>query len=371
MIHNILMMPYGIYGRFYKHLGRYDFLDIMEQENEEIPLYEQKKVQEVKGSYYIYLPKKWCNKYVETKKRVYLQQLSDDSLLIRPSINGELIQAEYFIDLDEPNKHPLDVDKSEYLDYLFNQFLTAYLIGFYRIRIKKRDISLKLRKKFMEMTRTFYGMEIVSEIENEIIIEDVGSSLDIRQLMRQILSRVEILMETYINIARKEEYEDLDEIIEQDSQIDQHRYAIERQVHRILEFPSLGHTAKLTAIECLHLGQVAKIVERIGDYITKLSKQLKEQKITNKDEVLYHLQNMHQVFHTIQDYFEREDSLQYFHLIKMVAGFSDTTKEILLKGHPDANFLSYIRRVKNMCADIAEIRINDILYRKRFRNDVI
>ncbi len=45
---------------------------------------EQKKVQEVKGSYYMYLPHDWAIQYqIDKQKKVYMKRMDDDTLLIQ------------------------------------------------------------------------------------------------------------------------------------------------------------------------------------------------------------------------------------------------------------------------------------------------
>jgi len=143
----------------------------------EFDKFEQKKVQEVKGSYYIYLPKSWCVKYgVADDKRVFLKQLADDSLLIRSDSKALEMETSYSIDLDIPLESdlPNDVPKEEYTDYLFNLYLTSYIIGYHTIILKKRTkIPLKIKNRIHKMTRKLYGMVVISESENQIVVRRV------------------------------------------------------------------------------------------------------------------------------------------------------------------------------------------------------
>jgi phosphate uptake regulator len=337
--------------------------------------YDQKKVQEVKGSYYIYLPKKWCNKYnIGEKKRIFLKQLEDDSLLIRFNSLDAEINDSFEINLDsemDTRGTKITTVKSEYEEYLFNLYLTAYLIGYKRIVFKKRTkIPMKLKNRIDMMTKSFHGMVVISESTTEIVAEDTTSKIDIKVLVRQILNKVGLMMSSLLEMVAESEtmddlYGEIEELIKQDDQIDELRYGIERQVHQVLLYPTLGYDNNVSPIECLHYSEAVRTIERVGDYITKLAVLLKTEPIKKKEFIMEHLNSMQETYNTVLDYFERTDSLKYFHLIQEINDYAAKSKKIINDGHPDLFYLTNIRRVKNICADIAEIRINDILSRNR------
>ncbi|WP_371806744.1 PhoU domain-containing protein [Candidatus Lokiarchaeum ossiferum] len=338
----------------------------------EFDQFEQKKVQEVKGSYYIYLPKSWCKKYgVAEDKRIFLKQLADDSLLIRSNSKALEMETSYTIDLDIDMERPDDCSKEEYIDYLFNLYLTAYIIGYHTIILKKRTkIPLKVKNRIHKMTRKLYGMVVISESETQIVVEEHLDEIDLRVMSKQLLNKVGLLMGNFVEMVEEdsiiEEVEDMvDELIEQDNQIDEHRYAIERYVHQILTYPTLGRFINVSSVECLHYSENTRLIERIGDHITKLAKLLKMQPIEDRPFVLKHLHGMVQYYHTIQDYYWRKDSLKFFSLTRDIKEYSIEIKQLIFENHPDTEYLIPIRRVCNICGDIAEIRINDILARQQ------
>ena len=333
--------------------------------------FEQKKVQEVKGSFYIYLPKSWCMKYnIAEDKRVFLKQLADDSLLIRSDTTSPDLLTAYAINLDNDPSHE-GLDDEEYIDYLFNLYLTAYIIGYHTIKFEKQSkIPTKIKNRIHKLTQKLYGMVVISEGRNEIVVEEHFDEVNIQILTKQILNKVGLLMNSYIEIIqdidRIENLNDeLDELIEQDNQIDEHRYAIERYVHQILNFPSLGRNINVTSVECLHFSETTRLIERIGDYITKLALLLKTQPMIDRTFVLKHLHTMQQTFHTIQDFFWRNDSLNLWRLIQKIEHYAADIKEKIYENHEDTEYLIPIRRVNVMCGDIAEIRINDILSKEQ------
>ena len=300
----------------------------------EFDQFEQKKVQEVKGSYYIYLPKSWCRKYgVADDKRVFLKQLADDSLLIRSSSKSLEMETSYTIDLDVDMERAKDCSKEEYVDYLFNLYLTAYIIGYRTIILKKRTkIKLKIKNRIHKMTRKLYGMVVISESENQIVVEEHLDEIDLRVLSKQLLNKVGLLMGNFVEMVEEisdigEMEEMVDELIEQDNQIDEHRYAIERYVHQILTYPTLGRFINVSSVECLHYSENTRLIERIGDHVTKLAVLLKMQKIVDRPFVLKHLKGMIEYYNTVQDYYWRKDSLKFFSLTRDIKEYSKEVKQ--------------------------------------------
>ncbi len=341
--------------------------------------FEQKKVQCVKGSFYVYLPKDWALKYnIDDNKRVLLKRLDDDSILIRSTEQQKLERQSYEIDLDfevmAEKPEFKEVTKDVYFKYILNLYLTAYIIGYNRIvfTTHRSKIPMKVQNRITAMTRTLYGMVIVSETKDHIVVEDTSSIFDMKLMMRQVINKVGLCISNFIELIdqygeirgnRDEMNETLEDFIKQDDQIDEHRYAIERYAHQILKYPTLGHDSGISSVECLHNSECTRMLERIGDYMIKLAVLLKKQAIHDVSFVLKHLRTMEEVFHVVQDNFDRNHPLKFYQLIQEIKVNADETKELIENQDPDAEFLIPIRRIKNICADIAEIRINDTLSR--------
>ena len=325
---------------------------------------EQKKVQEVKGSYYIYLPHDWAIQYeIDKQKKVYMKRMDDDTLLIQAGAETNTTESRLEIDLGSKPKQ--EITDQLYEDYLFNQYLTAYVIGYNTIVFKKNsNISLPISSRIRKMTQHFNGMMVVNESNTMVVVENTSTTVDIRQLIRQILTKVGLLMNMFIDIVDRDADNELDELMAQDDQINEHRYAIERQVHRMLRSPTFALDNKTNAIQCLHYSEATKIIERIGDHITIFTNLYREEPIQNKKFVIGMLRDMYRSYCDIQDYFEREDSLKFFCINENTRNFVEKYKSFITSTNPDKSYIGQIRRVYALISDIAEIRINDILSRK-------
>lgn len=346
--------------------------------NSNFDSFEQKRIQTVKGSYYCYLPKSWCLKYgIDESKRVFMKQLADDSLLIRSDTTSPEMVTTYVINLDFSSSDYEDLSDDEYIEYLFNLYLTAYIIGYRTIILEKQSkIPTKIKNRIHKLTQKLYGMVVISETRNRIVVEEHFDEVNIEILSKQVLNKVGLLMSNFIEIVedldRIEDLEDeLGELIEQDNQIDEHRYAIERYVHQILNFPSLGRYINVTSVQCLHFSETTRLIERIGDHITKLATVMLAQKLNDRQFVLKQLRKMHETFHTIQDFFWRSDSLKLWRLTQNIKEHAKFIKDKIYEDHPDTEYLIPIRRINNICGDIAEIRINDILSQQQAKESQV
>ncbi len=78
---------------------------------------------------------------------------------------------------------------------------------------------------------------------------------------------------------------------------------------------------------------------------------------------------MWNIYITIQDYLERTDSLKLWKLVQEIKEYASEVKDRIYENHPDTEYLILIRRICNICGDIAEIRINDILSQTQTKID--
>jgi len=337
--------------------------------NSKMQDFEQKKVQVVKGSFYIYLPKKLCTKYeIEKSKKVFMKQLENDLLVLRFDETNQNTPKTYEFDLDYDSKHTKKIiTEEEYTDYLLNQYLTAYIIGYDSLVFRKQTkIPMALQNRIYKMTKKLYGMVVISESVNTIEIGSLFEEIDLHIFCKQLLSKINLMINNFIEIVEnKRNLENylylLDELIEQDDQIDAHRYAIERYIHKILNRSALRQIENVSAVECLHYSEMTRFIERIGDLIVKSAVFLKKQDIKERNFILEQLNFMLEIFNTIHDYFEQNDPIKLWKLIQKIKEYANEMKELINDNHPDTKFLVPIRRICNICGDIAEIRINDIL----------
>lgn len=331
--------------------------------------FKEKRVQCVKGSYYMYLPKKLCQKYeIDNSKIVYMKQFEDDSLLLKFETKSEIKSKPFVINIDRTQvENDNDPNINLEYDYLLNQLLTAYIIGHSQIILRKKEkIPIIFRNKIHSMIKRLYGMVVVSEKPNEIIVEEHLENMDIKIFCKQLLSKIHIVMTNFIDIVENYESngnndEFLNELIKQDDHIDEHRYTVEHLVHKTLKNPLKTQNSY---VECLHYSEMTRFIERIGDYLVKMSKLLKIKEIKNREFILEQLNVMLDTYKTIQDFFDQNDTLKLWKFIQEIQEYAIKIKKRINEKDADTEFLVPIRRICNICGDIVEIRINNIISQK-------
>lgn len=324
---------------------------------------EIKKVQEVKGSYYIYLPKAWCKKYIlvdSTKKgvksprEVQLKLNEDDSLLILPR-NRQI---------SDTLQLAMQLDKATNEESWLNTLLAGYIVGVTRIElVTKSKLSLEFRDKISQILKQLIGFEITDETSSKIVIQEVSTTLELDGMMRQLLSKVGLILNYIADIMKHLNVKDAQLVISQDDETDKFRYSIERQVHQILRQPHLARELKITPIECHHFSQCTKIIERIADHCVGIATLIVEQK-TPSSSLLQLYDKVRELYNQVQKNFYSEDVEANYDIISQHLQIIEDLEKIELEDSKDQPFTMHLKRICSYCSDVAEVRINSFVYKK-------
>ncbi len=328
-----------------------------------IRLVDYKKVQCVKGSFYIYLPKAWCSKFVtEEQKEICMKQLDDESLLILPRDRKVEAQKELLVNIKENNS----------LDFILNKILTAYIIGASRIIIEmenKGRIPLEYQTKISHYSKGLLGFSIVEQDPSHIEIRDLSQSNEIKATMKQMLSKVHLVFENLIEILAKPEDDlvhKLQLLIDQDDILDEYRYQIDRQTHLLLQNPSLSRQMEVTPVESLHFAQSARSLERIVDHACNIATEIikiheKEHAVPGQVNKL--LQKALDYYNAVMDLFYRSTAIEmHKKLTDMGAALSEIPQNPT--SLEEEEIYLHLDRIIHHCADILEIRINSAVFKQ-------
>jgi len=226
---------------------------------------EIRNVQEIKGSYTLYLPKEWCSINNITKGSRVIIKGSRRRLMIEPADKAE-----------EKINLRIDEFDERSLKYIL---ISLYVLGYKNIRLEsKRNIDLRTRRDIRSILRLLKGYEIYEEGRNYVVIRETISRTDLEQLMRKEFNSLFFLLKLLREYVEKKVYAkerdsedtkqftdmDLEEL---DTEIDISRLEIRRIYSKILTDLSIDPGIDPRVLS--NLIMISNILERIADHVVE------------------------------------------------------------------------------------------------------
>jgi phosphate uptake regulator len=305
-----------------------------------------RKVQELRGSYYLYLPKEWCKKInLKPKSELKIQQLEDGSLVIRSTEK----------DKKKTSKLSIDIGKIS-LALIKSMIRAAYVVGAEEVELSsKENIPIEKREVVAGTIRELLGFEITEEADNRIVIGDIGFSFEIIPIMRRLFTSVHYMLDASREAIKNSDEELAKSIINRDNDVDRYYYVIERLNHLALEDPSYIWTNKLTLMDILNFNIAAKFIERIGDHTVGLLYEIIEKR--EIDEIVKELLNRVLNFYemTYQIFFIKE--LKDLQAILDERNVLESQIKNLFGKVRSRMQIFHIRRILRYCVDLGQIAI--------------
>ncbi|MGC9147876.1 MAG: hypothetical protein ACP5GI_00290 [Sulfolobales archaeon] len=248
---------------------------------------EIRSVQEIKGSYILYLPKEWCSINKISKGSRVIVKGSRKRLMIEAADKGEEIINLRIDDYDERS--------------LRYSLISLYVLGYKNIRLEsKRNIDLRTRREIRSILKFLRGYEIYEEGRNYVLIRESISRTDLEQLMRKEYNSLFFLLKLLRDLIEKKiskrdidiedikQFTDLD-LEELDSEIDIARLEIKRIYSKILTDLSIDPGIDPRILS--NIIMISNILERIADHVVEalriiMSKDILEFKSGRTSEIL-------------------------------------------------------------------------------------
>ncbi len=220
---------------------------------------EERRIQEIRGSYVLYLPKEWCRAYgIEKGSRVLIKRVGS-KLVIEPSSVPHL---RAYSDLD------LDAYDPESLRHIL---IALYISGVEQVKLtSKKPLSRDTRRQILSILRYMPGFSIFDEGKNFTILREVRRGSDLETILMRMINNARSLFELTISLysdqsGYAEELEGLDD------EIDAIRRETERIFNTVLSNPEVDRDPKHLQRSYMMV-QVARLIERISDHLVAVAR---------------------------------------------------------------------------------------------------
>ncbi|MHA1983846.1 MAG: PhoU domain-containing protein [Candidatus Hodarchaeales archaeon] len=324
-----------------------------------------RKVHDVKGSFIVYLPKSWAVKYgINKSKEVDLEELVDGSLILSPSSNKQStdkVGSSFVIDL---NRQELPIK----WEYITNLIIGAYVVGVDQITIqKKQGLSTSQREEVSNLLRNLFGFEIDEETSNKIRINSIGETTEsTRVLLLRTFSILKLMFDATKDVINTQNEGEINAIIRRDDDIDRFRLLIERQTHRFLINPTLALKIGLGLIDSLHISQIVKFAERLGDHIVLLAEKIRDlPKGFPKEVLIEGFNNTEKIFGSTLELVTSKDLEKGYSVLDGRNSLLDqwkTDNYLSKEATAVSNLFIHLERILDYCSDIIEIIIDSDVY---------
>jgi phosphate uptake regulator len=249
-------------------------------------LQEERRIQEVRGSYILYLPKEWCKDLNLGKGSRVLIRRVGSKLVIEPS-EAPRIKLYSDIDLDEIGEGSM-----------YYMLISLYISGAEQIKIvSKKQLSGEVKKMISTYIKHMPGFSIFDEAKNFIILREVRRGSELNTVVRRIILNARSLFEYIIKIYSGERAEeDLEEL---DSEIDAIRREAERIFNIMLTSPGLDSDSKILQKSYIMV-QIARVIERISDHLVAIA-QYTESSENDRAKIYSMLSNIYSYYTMIEE----------------------------------------------------------------------
>lgn len=217
---------------------------------------EERRVQEIGGSYVVYLPKDWCREYGISKGSRLVVKRSGSRLVLELS-GPPTIKVYSEISLDS-------VD----LNLLGHTLIALYVAGAEQIKlVSRKQIAWNLRREIVSLLKNLPGFGIFDEGRNFVVLREVRRSPEMENLLRRAANGSRNILEKVIESYEGQRWdEDLEDL---DSEIDAVKREAERAFNLMLRDPDPGRAGTSLAISYIVV-QIVRLMERISDHLTSL-----------------------------------------------------------------------------------------------------
>lgn len=289
-----------------------------------------------------------------------------DTLLIIPNLDNTLTISANSHAKNRKIESTIELFKSDILEDKFRILISHYLVGYDIIHlISKNGFHAQERKFFKDGIRhRLIGIEVIEESRNEIIFQNLMkyNELPINKSLKN-MSRIISSMLSDVLLSLKTSNKELaQDIIYRDNELDRFHLLTVRQLKVAIEDPNFASEVGIEKVShCLTYRLVTKIMERIGDHVERIAKQIliMEENLEEKDNLFEMGFLAEKVFRDSMQCFNNLDVENANKIINYARKFEQYNKEYTNEQSVDiTNVITSLKRITEYSADIAEMSIN-------------
>ncbi len=329
-----------------------------------------RKLNQVRNSFYIYLPRSWCDDYKLTKEsEVTIERTYDGKLTISPPSTKS----------SPPKPLTLSMSKDQSKD-IVNLLVGSYIVGTNELELHFIDsLDMATREEISKWVDKLEGWGVLDEHDNSVFISDLLTSD--REVIRKVLQRqfatAKYMLERMITSIEAGDMTDHEHVISRDEQVDRNRYLVERLCHLVLRDPSYARKISFSQSDALSFSLAAKHVERIADHICGAILELAKLKVVDSKmrRLASGIANLYErtinIFFSIErkrrgfDGDLMEQSSDAFEALRMATNLATSLRQLESsrkeKGSHEVLLALHLGRIASYCGDIIEIGINRMI----------
>lgn len=323
---------------------------------------EQRKIQLTGGSTYIIsLPISWIR---ECKLD------AGDALGILPNNNRTLTIFANLQEEIEKSESTIEFSENDVLEDKFRILISHYLAGYDVIKLtSKNGFHAHERKFFKDAIRhRLIGIEVIEESRKEMVFQSLMNyeELPLDKALQNMTRLIDSMLYDALLALKTLNKELAQDVINRDNEIDRFHLLTVRQLKAAVEDSTLASKIGIEKTKhCLAYRLITKIMERIGDHVEKIAKQIlvMEEHLKEKD-ILFEMSNLAQkVFTDSMKCLSDFDVENANKIINYARKFEEYTavynkKQTIEQSINVGKIIASLKRITEYSADIAEMSIN-------------
>ncbi len=321
-----------------------------------------RKLNQVRNSYYVYLPRAWCDKHsLKKDSEVRMEESPEGVLVVIPPTYEGQIRRELTVKITESDKNQVEI------------VLTgAYIIGGTSVTLKFPDpMDITTRERISQWIRRLPGFEILDEHSDMLVVSDTSEKQMILPILKRQFSTAKYMLNGLVTAMENGNTDLASRILPRDEDVDRHRYFVERLCHLALQDAAYARKIAITPSDCLNFSLAAKYVERIADHVCDAASEFITLKEVGPSVIKVAKELIHAYEDTMKVFFGSDSARrtttdsQAFDVLGVADSIAARFEKMgSSRRGPSSRMvllLMHLERVASYCADIGEVAINRLI----------